>query len=834
MALNTAYSASIVFDDPPHSDGIRVIQGVPDRATGTNMTVVPTDIGSRRCVRPVANRRPRRQMGWWRNTTEDAEGVDHPIALKLAEPPTGTVDVYVTIEFFDAAVGWIGVHYERDGEGFVHHVCTHERERTWEHTWINTADSQTWQKAIVPLTAARFEGKGPLGCDIEIVGSEPVFLRSVSVSTTRPADFDSFNLDAHARRLRDELGPRYAKASVPVSVGNIASIFEDSDISSAYENAPWLPIYRACGVTSIQSYVRWSSIERKENEWTWGIYDWTVEQAKRFDMKWVAFIMIGPHYAMPDWWLVAGNDYRNKCLEHSEESWVQSIWSPVMLAAVDRFMKKFSEHYDHDIIESIMLGIAGDFGESTTNGVFIRKLYHTHVGHWCGEDVAVEDLRRTMSEKYGDIDALNTAWGASYTSFTEIRPVMHEDALSDRAWLDQMDWYVDRMTWWMARWGEITRAALPNTVIYNAAGGAGDPPRAASWSDQSKVLVPTNVGHRATNEGSDYAFNFAYTSWIGTACRFYGLPFGNEPWGGDMSGNGDLGRMFNAVNQNATNLWFYSGHVRPPSGRLALQRGLPFVDGTYRRANRVAVYYPWTHFLLRDEHGFSEIGRRDIFWPQIEELRDIIDFDLVDKTLVADGILDEYDFVIVLQGTTYEQDELERLAAWVKSGGVLITHNLGLPATVEGDTSIGETLFAGGKGVDFVGGRVNQVGAGYTVLFPHRADRRGWRRDERWADDHPDHPATHPAFWGTITATFANASKIGAKSGDYPVVDGAKNEVYASIFDRDIKGNVQRGLLCFSQAQEDVVIYPILPDVGRKTTVVPAGQMIFVPFDSMQ
>ena len=102
------------------------------------------------------------------------------------------------------------------------------------------------------------------------------------------------------------------------------------------------------------------------------------------------------------------------------------------------------------------------------------------------------------------------------------------------------------------------------------------------------------------------------------------------------------------------------------------------------------------------------------------------------------------------------------------------------------------------------------------MLFPHRADRRGWRRDERWADDHPDHPATHPAFWGTITATLANASKIGVKSGDYPVVDGAKNEVYASIFDRDIKGNVQRGLLCFSKAQEDVVIYPILPDVVGK------------------
>jgi prepilin-type processing-associated H-X9-DG protein len=830
MTDRTAWTAHVDFVEESNSYDIELIQGNLERGTDHISTIIPANIGSKACVRPVPKKTPRKLLGYWRGTTEDADDVTNTLCLRVVDAPDEPVEAYLSFEFFDYETGWIGVHYERDGAGFVHHVCTHDQEQTWEHAWINTANSQTWQRAVVPLTAARFTGKGPYGCDIEIQASEPLHIRSVTVSTVKPDNFDSTNLDAHAKRLCDVLGPQFAEVDVPVSVGNIGSIMEKTDINSAQDVTPWLPVYKAWGITSIQSYVRWESIEREEDVWTWGIYDWTVEQAKRFDMRWVAFIMIGPYYAMPSWWLAKNNDYRNKCLEHGEESFVQSIWSPVMLEAVDRFMKKFSDHYDHDIVESIMLGIAGDFGESTTNGVFIAGMYHTHVGHWCGEDVAIEAFRSEMGAKYGNIDALNAAWGSSHSAFTGLVPVEREQAISDRSWLDQMDWYIDRMTWWMEQWGIITADALPNTVIYNAAGGAGDPPRAASWSAQSKALKPTGVGHRATNEGSDYAFNFAYTSWIGTSCRFYGIPFGNEPWGGDMSGAGVLGRMFNALTMNATNYWFYDGHVRPPSGRLALQRALPFLNGKYQRYNRVAVYYPFTHFKLKDEHGFSEKGRRDIYWPQIEELRDIVDFDLVDEVLIEDGILDDYDYVIVVQGVTYEADELERLAKWVEDGGVLITHNLGVPATVEGDLTVGAKLLCGATLDPVLGAQVAKVGKGCTVVHPQRADWRGWRRDERWKDDHPDHPATNPAFWQTVTATLANASSLGVGLDDYPVIDGALDEVFAALCDHELDdGTSERGVLYFSQVQEDVTVHTVLPGNSAGETVVPAGQLVFVP-----
>ena len=789
--------------------------------------------GDSSCRRTDPDAEERKMMGWYRATMESFEGPGDGMLLTLNEAWSDVEEAFVEIEFFETEGGWLAAQFRMDGEeGFVQHVCSHDKQGKWDHTWVNTAGTDTWQKAVIKLTKPVLTGN-PEG-DIKLIGSGPVFIRRVTLTTEKPADYEQCNLLAHVDRICDVMKDDYPRAAVPVSLGNIGAILEDAedrgDRMSEWTVAPWVPVYKALGVTSIQSYVRWSSIEREEGQWDWSFYDWVCDLTRYFDMKWVAFIMIGPHYAMPEWWLEK-YDYPNKCLEHGEESRVQSIWSPVMLEYVDRFMKTFADHYPEEQIESVMLGPAGDFGETTTNGVFIRNYYHTHVGHWCGEDVAVEDFRVQMQKKYGTIEELNTAWNTSFTAFDEFRPVVREEAPSIRAWLDQMNWYVDKMTWWTRKWGEIVAAALPETTIYMAAGGAGDPPRAATWSGQMQALKDTGVGARVTNEGGDYAFNFAYTSWAGTCCRFYDLPFGNEPWGGDMCGNGVLGRMYNAVTLHADNFWAYNRHVESFPSWKAVRQGLPMLGKRYRRKNRLAVYYPWTHFLVNDEHGFSEKGMRDIFWPQIEELRDIVDFDLVDERLITDGIMDEYDFLIVLQGAVYEHDELAQLVEWVENGGVLITHNIGIPTTVEGDISMGQKLLTfatnpTAKEIE-LGARIAKIGSGVTVMFPQCADMKGWWGDERWKDDHKDHPATNPEFWQVITKALGEASSLGAKAADHIVLDGEKDEVYVAVVEEDGKP----GLLFLNQNDKDVPKSVKLPGGATKNVTVPAGELLFVLLD---
>ncbi len=787
-----------------------------------------TDRAGATCLRTNPAAPEISRMGYWRGEPESTTGPGEGVIFSVEDPPDSASEVFAVIDFFEDRVGWLALEYRVDNrEAFAPYVCTWHESAPREDTWVSTADTSTMQRVVFRLSSPVF-GNGERG-DLRITGDGPVFVAGVTLTDQQPDGMERHTLTAHAERIHKILSPRFPDPAMPFSVGNICAIFEDGDLRNALDVVPMIPIYRAMGVSAIQSYVRWSSVEKDEGVWDWTCYDWVVEKAKAFGMRWVAFIMIGPHYAMPKWWLEVGNDRKNRCLEHGEESWVQSIWSDAMLPAVERFMQAFAAHYPEQIVESVMLGPAGDFGETTTNGVFTRGLYHTHVGYWCGEDAAVEDLRRTMEERYGSIERLNEEWHTEYASFEELRPVQRHEAASLHQWTEQVGWYVDRMTWWTEEWGRITRSALPYTPVYIAAGGAGDPPRAATWSGQMRVLKPSNVGARVTNEGGDYAFNFAYTSWAGVCCDWWGLPFGNEPWGGDMSGNGVLGRIFNAITLGADNFWIYDGHMRSDASRKALEAGLPYLDGTVSRANRVAVYYPWTHFVVNDEHGFSEKGLRDIFWPQVEELRDILDFDLVDDGLVAEGILRNYDFLIVLQGTVYEHGELERLAEWVRRGGVLVTHNIGLPGTVDGDISVGQEL------MNFplnptrleleLDGRIAAIGHGRVVMHTVSADMKGWYGDSRWEGDHKDHPSTKPSFWGMIIGTLSRASELGTGLDDYPILDGERDEVYVSF----VEYRGVDGALFFSQRKDDVTKRVTLPGGATGEMVVPAGGLAFLP-----
>ncbi|HOM57028.1 MAG TPA: hypothetical protein PLG27_04685, partial [Candidatus Latescibacteria bacterium] len=191
----------------------------------------------------------------------------------------------------------------------------------------------------------------------------------------------------------------------------------------------------------------------------------------------------------------------------------------------------------------------------------------------------------------------------------------------------------------------------------------------------------------------------------------------------------------------------------------------------------------------------------------------------------------DYDFLVILQGSTYEGPELERLYRWVENGGVLITHNLGVPSTVEGDLSLGLRLMAFEPTVSplekELGGRMCRTGKGCVVMLPVCANRKGYFGDDRWADDHKDHPATHPAFWEMLTKTLANASKLDVGVEDYAIFDGVRDEVYGALMER---AGV-RGVMFFSQVNSDVTKTVRLPGGRSKNVIVPAGQMVFAPFE---
>ncbi len=597
--------ASVALGNEIKSDGLTLLDGLAG-AEGTiddGRTEVAL-AGGTVCRRMRHIKTSRGGNGFWRGP--DARETDlsaKGLCLRADNPSLWNAPKWVEIEYYDE-----GLEYVR--------VNTCDGVPPEPNRWFHLVDSGSWQTVVIEIPALKSGGGLPLDADIRLESDIALHIRSVNVLDSAPEGFVSCEASSRARCI--EVLSSNASHGMFMQIGNIGSIENASDEADFERLLPWLAIYKGLGATAIQSYVKWSRVETSEGVCDWEFYDRGVEELRKHDLRWVIFVMVGQSYSVPKWAVTDDKAVFATCVEHNQPSGVQSIWNPEMLPMADRWLKMLSDHVDHDMVEGIMLGPSGDFGETTYNGKFIKNVYHTHVGHWCADKYACDDFRRFLSDRYDDVSAINAAWGANYSAVGDITPLQQSDAPSDAAWMDQITWTVNAMTDFAGSWAEMSRRHFPKIPIYHAAGGAGDPIRGSNWSDQTKVSLPHDVGARVTNEGADYEFNYVYTNWQATACRFYGTPFGNEPWGGDMCGNGVVGRAFNAINSYADHFWLYYSHVATPDGLEGLRRSLRHLKPRPDRKIDVAVYYPFTHFKLTDENGFSEAKPRSLFWPKLE------------------------------------------------------------------------------------------------------------------------------------------------------------------------------------------------------------------------
>jgi len=150
------------------------------------------------------------------------------------------------------------------------------------------------------------------------------------------------------------------------------------------------------GLTSVQSYVYWAEIEKEPNKIDFSVYDVLVEKLDKYNLKWVPFLILGPNYATPKWFQKSNESVYAECLEHNKESRIQSIWNPYLPKWVDRFLGLVAGYYkDCNILESIELGISGNWGEAIypAGGGFYKD-FHTHPGWWCGDKYAIQSFRK--------------------------------------------------------------------------------------------------------------------------------------------------------------------------------------------------------------------------------------------------------------------------------------------------------------------------------------------------------------------------------------------------------------------------------------------------------
>lgn len=464
-----------------------------------------------------------------------------------------------------------------------------------------------------------------------------------------------------------------------------------------------LPLARALGFNGVETFLRWGWVEQQRGRFDWRYFDRVLEEIERHGMKWSPMLLAGSGYAVPAWLHDSADNVGFKCLEHGIVHDTQSIFHPFQADYARRFLTEFGKHYrSRDSLLAIRLGPSGDFGEAQYPargpGYNWRKDGHTHIGYWAADKYAVASFQAWLRRQYGEISRLNIAWESNHASFEQIRTVLPVMAVSRRQRLDFATWYMESMSDWCQHWAEWSRGALPKTSIHQSAGGWGPVEIGTDYTAQAKGMAKVNGGIRLTNEGDDFVDNFTITRMASSAARFYGVRLGYEP-AGFGSKRGVMARLFNAITNGATHLFYYQSNLTANDqvidawlkhGSLLDQRSKPMVE--------VAAFYPDTAIKLDDEvvrYRFAST-----FFTVARAVREHVDFDFASEQMIADGALDRYKVLLLLWGPVTEKPVLEKIDRWVRAGGTLIVApgRRGHPASVEGDMAFSNRWLAGDTG----------------------------------------------------------------------------------------------------------------------------------------
>lgn len=469
------------------------------------------------------------------------------------------------------------------------------------------------------------------------------------------------------------------------------------------------------GVTAVQIYMHWNRIEtEKRGEFDFSYYDGDVALLKEAGLKFVPFILIGPKYAAPKWWLESDNFVPLRCLEHNKECPIDSIWNPAFRTEIDRVVKAFADHYlPMDVLESVQPGICGDYGEAImpVHGNWAGA-YHTHKGMWCGGEDAKASFRDTMQKQYGNIEALNKAWRSYYKDFSEIETFLSHKAPSRTAWFDLVEWYRGSMTEFVDFWMKTTRKYFPDTPIYMCTGGVETPEHASLFSEQAKVCAKYGGGLRLTNERNDFFSNFFdCNAYMHNACELYGADLGLEPVG-SMTKEGIGSRILGSAFYGNQQIFFYYGNIYPDNEmdgeRAQIFRKNIHLIHKRKTENKVAVL--WPKYVGVMEGGIPERIR-----PTAKFIRQRTNYNFVNENMIADGALDNISLLILPCDLYTDTATLDTICDWVEKGGILFTcgaitnlelepverFNLMLGFTKDSDIREGHTSYIINKDIPF-------------------------------------------------------------------------------------------------------------------------------------
>lgn len=542
------------------------------------------------------------------------------------------------------------------------------------------------------------------------------------------------------------IGPRNAGERMLLSCG----ITGDDD----------LPLLATTGFTLLETGSdALSTPETAPGVWELSIPDTDRARARRAAFDWSYF----PHFAFPpEWKRRQGGFTQIECLEHEQPVPVYSPWDPDFIRYVDdgysALQKAFSSSGG---LSAVDLGIHGDYGEA---GLFsgarmdVPKLKtdwtlrfgepHDHLGWWCADRDARNAFRSAMIDRYGSVDAMNRAWKTTFQSSNEIAYPTSPITGSRRYWLDFVHWYQESITHMAEGIGETARRHLGNRLLMLPLGFKDEDPRGGN-DNTGLIKMASRLGLdiRSSHGGfRPFADNQAtMMGRISSAARFYGVPLWNEATS-TLTPEEETARVFSAISLGAKGMFDWPENVKDARDvyyrygkNLRVER--PLVD--------VAMFFPSTNHLLRQESYPQTFARG------CGDIRDVLNYDIVDEQMTLDGALSKYRILVLWEGVVIEAPVLAKIRDWVDAGGVLVSYDFGKIETPEGYRTWFADVFGyagklrllpnpvAGEALDKIDldrlrtEWAKPLGRGWTVFYPARKTRlRGYYEVIRYLTYH--------------------------------------------------------------------------------------------------
>ncbi len=351
-------------------------------------------------------------------------------------------------------------------------------------------------------------------------------------------------------------------------------------------------------------------------------------------------------------------------------------------------------------LEAVVLGIFGNYGDafffsglSKQDPVMMsewKSVFNTEPpdsGLWVGDEHARMSWTRKIEREYGSLDKALLSWGLdpehpprSFYPYTQEYPY--------HARLEFWDWYKQAIPYVASTLSGMAKEVFLRSSVLVPFGPPNDQPflgvdaftTLQALKNKADAVVLSNIGFYEFTE-----------NWAMTLGRIRGASRKTEMplWTSSASQEGirDFNRrLFESLSLGT------KGHIDWEESWM-LHSSL--IGGNYEmfihRQPRcgLAIIHPSSTHNLRLSQPVPPLMYRGLV-----ELRDYLDFDVLEESAIIQGALSSYPVAAVFEGTIWKSQTLTAIKNWVDEGGVLIVYNFGRMGDERGDVKFHNDLFS--------------------------------------------------------------------------------------------------------------------------------------------